>query len=58
MARKRPLTAGQPSPREINLGQVVLRAHVDGEYFILEKGGIPAARTQVVKLCCKAVIRL
>ncbi len=25
----------------INLGQVVRRAHVNREYFILEKGGIP-----------------
>lgn len=27
----------------INLGQVVRRAHVDKEYFILEKDGIPVA---------------
>lgn len=27
----------------INLGQVVKRAHVNKEYFILEKGGIPIA---------------
>jgi antitoxin (DNA-binding transcriptional repressor) of toxin-antitoxin stability system len=27
----------------INLGQVVRRAHVNGEYFILEKDGIPVA---------------
>jgi len=27
----------------INLGQVVRRAHVNREYFILEKGGIPVA---------------
>lgn len=25
----------------VNLGQVVRRAHVNREYFILEKGGIP-----------------
>ena len=27
----------------INLGQVVRRVHVNREYFILEKGGIPVA---------------
>ncbi len=27
----------------INLGEVVRRAHVNKEYFILEKGGIPVA---------------
>jgi PHD/YefM family antitoxin component YafN of YafNO toxin-antitoxin module len=27
----------------INLGAVVKRAHLNGEYFILEKGGIPIA---------------
>jgi len=27
----------------INLGQVVRRVHVNGEYFILEKDGIPVA---------------
>jgi PHD/YefM family antitoxin component YafN of YafNO toxin-antitoxin module len=27
----------------INLGQVARRAHVNKEYFILEKGGIPVA---------------
>src|SRR5713226_617898 len=27
----------------INLGQVVRRAHLNKEYFILEKGGIPIA---------------
>jgi len=27
----------------INLGQVIRRAHVHGEYFILEKDGIPVA---------------
>ena len=27
----------------INLGQVVRRAHINKEYFILEKGGIPVA---------------
>jgi len=27
----------------INLGQLVRRAHVNKEYFILEKGGIPVA---------------
>jgi PHD/YefM family antitoxin component YafN of YafNO toxin-antitoxin module len=27
----------------INLGQVVKRAHLDKEYFILEKDGIPVA---------------
>jgi len=27
----------------INLGQVVRRAHLNGEYFILEKDGIPVA---------------
>jgi len=27
----------------INLGQVVHRVHVSGEYFILEKDGIPVA---------------
>ena len=27
----------------INLGQIVRRAHLNKEYFILEKGGIPVA---------------
>jgi antitoxin (DNA-binding transcriptional repressor) of toxin-antitoxin stability system len=27
----------------VNLGQVVRRVHVNGEYFILEKDGIPVA---------------
>jgi PHD/YefM family antitoxin component YafN of YafNO toxin-antitoxin module len=27
----------------VNLGAVVKRAHLDGEYFILEKDGIPIA---------------
>ena len=27
----------------VNLGQVVKRVHVNKEYFILEKGGIPVA---------------
>ena len=27
----------------VNLGQVVRRVHVNKEYFILEKGGIPVA---------------
>jgi len=29
------------SRARVNLGQVARRAHVGGEYFILEKGGIP-----------------
>ena len=29
------------SHARVNLGQVAKRAHVGGEYFILEKGGIP-----------------
>jgi len=29
------------SRARVNLGQLARRAHVEGEYFILEKGGIP-----------------
>ena len=36
--RRIPLTKAR-----INLGQIVRRAHVDKEYFILEKDGIPVA---------------
>ena len=31
------------SKARVNLGDVVQRAHVNGEYFILEKDGIPIA---------------
>ena len=31
------------SKARVNLGDVVKRAHVNGEYFILEKDGIPIA---------------
>lgn len=38
MIQRLPLTKAR-----INLGQVVRRAHVNKEYFILEKDGIPVA---------------
>ena len=38
MVHRLPLTKAR-----INLGQVVKRAHVNKEYFILEKDGIPVA---------------
>jgi PHD/YefM family antitoxin component YafN of YafNO toxin-antitoxin module len=38
MVHRLPLTKAR-----INLGQVVRRAHVNKEYFILEKDGIPVA---------------
>ena len=31
------------SKARVNLGAVVKRAHLNGEYFILEKDGIPIA---------------
>ena len=31
------------SKARVNLGDVVKRAHLNGEYFILEKDGIPIA---------------
>jgi hypothetical protein len=38
IVRRIPITKAR-----INLGQVVRRAHVNREYFILEKDGIPVA---------------
>ena len=38
MVHRLPITKAR-----INLGQVVKRAHVNKEYFILEKDGIPVA---------------
>ena len=38
MVHRLPITEAR-----INLGQVVKRAHLAGEYFILEKDGIPVA---------------
>ena len=38
IVRRIPITKAR-----INLGQVARRAHVNREYFILEKGGIPVA---------------
>ena len=38
MVHRLPITQAR-----INLGQVVRRAHVNKEYFILEKDGIPVA---------------
>lgn len=38
MVHRLPLTKAR-----INLGQVVKRAHINKEYFILEKDGVPVA---------------
>jgi hypothetical protein len=38
IVRRIPITKAR-----VNLGQVARRAHVNGEYFILEKDGIPIA---------------
>ena len=35
------------SKARVNLGDVVKRAHLNGEYFILEKDGIPNRRLQL-----------
>ena len=44
MAVKRPMVHHIPITKaRINLGQVVRRAHLNNEYFILEKDGIPIA---------------
>ena len=43
MARKPPVTVNRIAitKARINLGELAKRAHVNKEYFILEKGGIP-----------------
>lgn len=44
MATSKPVVHRIPITRaRINLGQVARRAHINGEFFILEKDGIPVA---------------
>lgn len=45
MAKEAPATVHRLpiTKARINLGQVVRRAHLNKEYFILERGGIPVA---------------